>query len=162
MAMAPVEGKEEQVAIALTIDVLALRPESAQSPYPSPNQLPTGYIQRLKSRDLTTYQVIAERNLLQAARGGVDRADYTYLTAMNLIDGEPEIWLTVRTDESVVKVKRGDSVRIGSFRAQVTDIFEQDVLFDRDGMSWLVGLGDCLNQAFALPPESVLPIKELP
>jgi hypothetical protein len=153
MSIIPVEGKEGQITFSLTIDVLALRPPNPQAAYPSPNQLPTGYFSRLKSKDLTTYQVIADRNLMQAAKGGVDRADYTYLTAINLIDGQPEIWLTIRTDDSIIKVKQGDSVRIGSFRAVVVQIFEQDVVFEREGTRWLVTLGDCLNQAFSLPPE---------
>jgi hypothetical protein len=153
MSVIPVEGSEERITCSLTIDVLALRPPNPQAAYPSKNQLPTGYIPRLKSNDLTIYRVIADRNLLQAAKGGVDRADYTYLTAINAVDDQPEIWLTVRTDDSIVKAKQGDLIRIGSFRAEIVEISEQDVVFEREGMRWLVTLGDCLNQAFALPPE---------
>jgi hypothetical protein len=153
MSVVPVDGSEGRITCSLTIDVLALRPPNSQAAYPSKDQLPTGYIARLKSNNLTTYQVIADRNLLQAAKGGVDRADYTYLTAINSIDGQPEIWLTVRTEDSIIKAKQGDSVRIGSFRAEVVEIFEQDAVFESQGMRWLVTLGDCLNQAFSLPPE---------
>lgn len=153
MSLAPVEGNEERMTCFLTIDVLALRPPNLQAVYPSKDQLPTGYIPRLKSNNLTTYQVIADRNLLQTAKGGIDRADYTYLTAINAIDGQPEIWLTIRTEDSIVKAKQGDSIRIGSFRAEVVEIFEQDVVLESEGRRWLVTLGDCLNQAFSLPPE---------
>jgi hypothetical protein len=153
MSVVPVDGNEGRITCSLTIDVLALRPPNLQAAYPSKDQLPTGYISRLKSNNLTTYQVIADRNLLQAAKGGVDRADYTYLTAINSVDNQPEIWLTVRTEDSIVKAKQGDSVHIGSFRAEVVEIFAQDVLFESKGMRWLVTLGDCLNQAFSLPPE---------
>jgi hypothetical protein len=157
MTIAPVEGKEGQVAVSLIIDALALRPPSAQSPYPSQNQFPTGYVPRLRSNDLMAYRIIADRNLLQVSRGGIDRVDYTYLTAINMIDDESEIWLTVRTDDSIIKAKQGELIHIGSFRAVIIDINEHDVVFDRDGMYWLVTLGDCLNQAFALPPEVIFP-----
>jgi hypothetical protein len=153
ISVIPVDGNEGRITCSLTIDVLALRPSNPQAVYPSRDQLPTGYIPRLKSNDLTTYRVIADRNLLQAAKGGIDRADYTYLTAINSIDDQPEIWLTVRTEDSIIKAKQGDLIRIGSFRAEVAEIFEQDIVFENEGMRWLVTLGDCLNQAFSLPPE---------
>lgn len=153
MSVVPVEGKEEQITFSMTVDALSIPYRYQNDPYPLLSDLPTGYWPRLASRDLNTYQVIADRNLLQAAKGGVDKADYTYLTAINYIGKKPEIWLSVRTDESIVKAGRGDSVRIGSFRARIVEILEEDVVFERDGMRWLVSLGDCLNQAFALPPE---------
>lgn len=155
MTIVPVEGREDFVSISLTVDAIAIRPATPQSPYPSPSQLPTGHFRRLRSADPADYRVIADRNLLQAARGGVDRADYAYLTAINRIDDRTELWFSVRTDNSVVKAALGDSIRIGSFRGTVAEILDQDVVFERDGMRWLVALGDCLNQAFALPPESV-------
>lgn len=156
MSLAPVDGKEGQVRFAMTVNALGLRPRQAQDPYPMLNQLPRYYpsIRRLHFDKLDAYHLIADRNLMQAAKGGVDRADYTYLTAINVIDEVPEIWLTVRTDDSVTKARKGDSVRIGSFRAQVVEIIgQEDVVFERNGMRWLVALGDCLNEAYALPPE---------
>ena len=156
MTIAPVEGKEDVITVTLTVDALALRPPFQQAPYPLQNQLPTGYIPRLRSNDLTAYHVIADRNLLQAAKGGVDKADYAYLTAINQVDDQTEIWLTVRTDNGIIKAKKGEAIRVGSFRGTVEDIFEQDVVFNRDGMRWLMTLGDCLNRAFALAPEAVL------
>lgn len=154
ISIAPVEGKEEQITVSLTIDALAIPPAFPQNPYPLANKLPTGHFKRLAANDLTPYRVIAERNLLQAARGGVDRADHAYLTAINIVNDEPELWISVRTDGSLVKAKQGESVRIGSFRADVIEIFEQDVVFQRDSMRWLVTLGDCLNEAFPLPLET--------
>jgi hypothetical protein len=154
MTITPVEGKAGTMTISLTIDALALQPRSPNDPYPLLNQIPTGwYVPRLMSNDLNTYGIIAERNLLQTAKGGVDKADYTFLTAINQIDGQPEIWLTIRTDNSIVKAKQGEPIHIGSFSGTVMEILEQDAVLERSGTRWLITLGDCLNQAFALPPE---------
>lgn len=152
LSITPVEGKED-ITLAMTVDALTLRPSSPQATAPSQNALPTGYIPRLKSNDLTAYQVIAERNLLQAARGGIDKADYAYLTSIIVTGEEPEIWISVRTDDSITKAKKGDSVRIGSFIATVVSIADKDVVFEKGSMRWLVTIGECLNEAFAIPPE---------
>lgn len=155
LSIAPVEGHEDQVAVAFSIEALGIPAISPQHPYPLQRDLPTGFVQpRLRSGDFETYRVIAGRNLLQAAKGGVDRADYAFLTALNRINGEPEIWISVRTDDSVVRAKRGETVRVGSFIAEVVDILDQDVVFQRGDMRWLVTLGDSLSEAFALPPEA--------
>ena len=154
MTITPQENSEK-VSIALTIDGLSIPPPFSTSPVPLTNQLPYGfYHPRLASNQLETYQVIAERNLLQAVRGGVDKADYTFLTGINQIDGENEAWFSVRTDGSVLKAKLGERISIGSVRATIKEILGEDLVFDRDGSLWLLTLGECLNQAFALPKEA--------
>jgi len=151
MSITPQE-KSEKVAVSLTIDGLAI-----PTPFQN-NQLPYGfYHQRLASNRLETYHVIAERNLLQAARGGVDKADFTFLTGINRTDDESEAWFTIRTDGSVLKVKTGEQIAVGSVRATIKEILDEDVVFERDGMLWLLTLGECLNQAFALPKEVPMP-----
>ncbi len=156
MTVTPQE-KSEKVVVSLTIDGLSIPPRALSDPYPLTNQLPTGqYYRRLASDKLETYHVIAQRNLLQAARGGVDKADYTYLTGINWIDGEPEAWFSIRTDGSVLKPKLGEQISIGSVRATVREITDEDVVIDRDGSLWLLTLGDCLNRAFALPKEAAI------
>ncbi len=158
MTLVPVDGKEGQVNFNMTIDAIRLQQPFEAAPYPLQDQLPRfyPYVVRLQSNNPEAYRLISERNLMQAAKGGVDRADYAYLTAINLVDGVPEVWLTLRTDDSITRAKKGDTVRIGSFRATVVDIIgQEDMLFERDGMRWLVTLGDCLNQAYAVAPEAV-------
>lgn len=157
LSITPVEGKEGRIAFSMTVDALSIKPRYPNDPYPLSNQLPqlpSGRLPRLASNDLTSYRAIADRNLLQAAKGGVDRADYAYVTAINEVEDQTEVWITVRTDNSIVKVIKGDPIRIGSFRAKLVDILEEDLVFERDGRRWLLTLGDCLNQAFALPPEA--------
>lgn len=154
MSITPVEGAEDRVSLSMTVDTVSVRQLYPQAQYPLVNQLPVGHLRRQAANELQAYQVIAQRNLLQAAKGGVDRADYTYLTAINLVDNRMEIWLTIRTDNRIVKAGKGDTVQIGSFFGEIIDITDQqDVVFERNGMRWLVSLGDCLNQAFALPRE---------
>ncbi|MDR3232875.1 MAG: hypothetical protein LBT46_04290 [Planctomycetaceae bacterium] len=152
ITVTPAEGQSGMNSIALTIDALALYPRQISDPYPLVNQLPTGwFVPRLSSNDLNTYSVIAQRNVLQAAKGGVDRADYAFLTAINQVDGVKEVWFSVRTDDSLVKVRQGDSVHIGSFNGTVAEVFDQDVILQNAAGRWLLTAGECLNQAFAVP-----------
>ena len=152
MTLAPVDGKPEQLTISMTINALALN----TYPYSPPlgNQMPTGYISRSAFNDWAMYQVIAERNLLQTARGGIDRADFTFLTAILKIDHQTEVWFSVRTDDSLIKAKLGDPVRSGSFSGRLVEILDQDIVLERNGERWLLTTGESLNQAFALPPET--------
>ena len=152
MSVTPQE-KSEKVAVSLTIDGLSIKPPFPANPYPQLNQLPLGHFRRLVYDQLAPYHVIAERNLLQSVRGGVDKADYTYLTGINRIDGEYEAWFTIRTDGSVLKPKLGERVSVGSVWATIKEILDEDIVFERDGSLWLLTLGECLNQAFALPKE---------
>jgi hypothetical protein len=157
MSLAPADGKEEQVVLSMTVDCLSIPPRFPQDPYPLLNQLPqTGGVRPalLSGKDLSAYRIIAERNLLQAARGGVDKADYTYLTAVNRVENKPEVWFTVRTDNTVIKAVKGESVNAGSFRGTLLDVIDNDAIIERSGIRWILTLGDCLNQAFALPLET--------
>ena len=148
------QEKTGLIGVALTIDALAIPPRNRQDPYPPLSQMPTGYWQRLGSNDFEVYRVVSQRNLLQAARGGIDKADYTYLTTISQVGDEKEVWFTVRTEDNRVEHRRqGDAIHFGSFRAKILEVTDEDVLVDRDGTLWLLTVGDCLNQAFALPPE---------
>jgi hypothetical protein len=136
----------------MTINVLALN----TYPYPPPlgNQLPTGIVPRSAFNDLAMYQVIAERNLLQTARGGIDQADFTFLTAIFEINNQKKVWFSVRTDDSRIEAKLGDLIRSGSFSGRLVEILDYDIVLDRNGERWLLTAGESLNQAFALPPET--------
>ena len=169
MTLIPVEGNAEQVRLSMTVNALVLDLRLFQAmdqalglqvqSFPLPNQLPTGWhIPRLASNDLATYRVIANRNLLQTARGGIDRADFTFLTAILEIGGQTEVWFTLRTDDSRITARLGDLVQSGSFSGRLVEILDQDIVLERDGERgrerWLLTTGESLNQAFALPPET--------
>jgi hypothetical protein len=156
MTLTPLENDAERLTFSLMVDALALQPRLANDPYPMVNQLPTGwYVPRLTSNSLTSYQVIADRNLLQTAKGGVDPADHAFLTAINQVGGQTEVWFSVRTNDSIIKAELRSSLHVGSFSGTVVEILDQDIVLDRSGTRWLLSLGECLNQAFALPPETV-------
>ena len=152
MTLVPTEGNRERLTFAMTVNVLAL--DARYNPYPVTNRLPTGYISRLWFQDPALYNVIAERNIMQTAKGGVDRADYTFFTSIFTSDGEAEVWFSVWTDDSTIKTKLGDSIHSGSFSGRVVEILNQDIVLDRNGTRWLLTLGESLNEAFALPPET--------
>jgi len=156
MTLTPIEGNAERLSFSLTISALYLTPRQVNDPYPTMNQLPVGAIQRLASNDLNLYQVIANRNLLQTAKGGIDRADYAVLTAILTNDDQKEVWFSIRTDDSIIKAQLGDSIHIGSFSGKVVEILDQDIVLDRNGERWLLTTGESLNEAFALPPETSL------
>jgi hypothetical protein len=166
MTLRPTDGNTEQLDFYITINALMLdlrlfhatvNALSLTVPYyPSMNQLPSGWhLPRLASNDLASYQVISDRNLLQTARGGIDRADYTFLTGILVLNNQTEVWFSVRTDNSRITAKLGDMVQSGSFSGRLVEILEQDIVLEReDGSRWLLTGGESLNQAFALPPET--------
>ena len=157
LTLTPIEGDEDRITFSMTINALAM--DARFSTYPVTNQLPGGWVYpRAASNNLATYQVIEERNLLQAAKGGLDRADFTFLTGLTRTYSQNEHWVqvdfTVRTDDSRMAAKLGDTIRSGSFAGKIVEIHEQDIVLDREGSRWLLTLGESLNQAFALPPET--------
>lgn len=156
LKLVPDEKNKDKMTFTMTISALALRPRDLNDPYPAMNQIPGGwYVPRLASSDLATYQVIPERNLLQTAKGGIDKADYTILTAILQIDGQEEVWFSVQTDDDPpIKLKHGDQIVSGSFSGTIVEIHEQDIVLDRNGTRWLLTTGETLTEAFALPPES--------
>jgi len=178
MTLAPIEGNMEQLRLSITVNALALdlrlfdamvNALGLQVPfYPLWNQLPTGgTVSRLAfmpqsathenfiEQQLALYQVISNRNLLQTARGGIDRADFTFLTGILERNGQMEVWFTVRTDDSRITARLGDLVQSGSFSGRLVEILDQDdIVLERGGERWLLTAGESLNQAFALPPET--------
>ena len=181
MTLAPTDGNAEQLSVSLTVNALALdlglfhtmdNALGLQVPFfPLPNQLPTGWtVSRLAfmpqsathenftAEQFALYRIIANRNLLQTARGGIDRADFTFLTGIVELDGQTEAWFSVRTDDSRITARLGDPVQSGSFSGRLVEILDRDIVLERDGERgkerWLLTTGESLNQAFALPPET--------
>jgi hypothetical protein len=159
ISLTPVDGNPEKKTFNIVVNALALRPQDPYdySSYPLANQLPTWegwYLQRTASNDLTTYQVIENRDLLQTAKGGTDQADYTFLTAIIQRDNQMEVWFSVRTDDTLIEAKLGDTIHSGSFTGKIVEILDQDIVLDRNGSRWLLTNGESLQEAFALPPET--------
>ena len=177
MILTPIDGNAEQLRFSMTVNALGLdlnlfqgmvEALGLQDQFFLPwNQLPTGWTvprlaympqtathENFTEQQFALYQVIANRNLLQTARGGIDRADFTFLTAILERDGQTEVWFTVRTDDSRITARLGDSVQSGSFSGRLVEILDQDIVLERGNERWLLTAGESLNQAFALPPET--------
>ncbi len=156
LQITPIE-KSENMKIDAVFEGAALYPPSDPNAYyPLRDKLPEGYFKRLASGPFATYASVANRSLTQYARPGLDKADYTYLTAVNYVNGVPEIWLTDRTAASgePIVVHLNDKIRIGSFVGTLVEAEDENVIFDLNGRHWLLTNGECLNRAFALPPEA--------
>ena len=153
MTLTPMDEEAKQVTFSMTVNVLALR----YYPYAASEQVPQGNIQRLAlpRSDWVSYKTaIADHNFLRATKGGVDRADYTVLTGLPVIDGQTVVWFKVQIDDTDMKATLGDTIQVGSFSGRVVEILDQDIVIDRGGSRWLLEIGEHLKDAFALPPES--------
>ena len=144
-------GRRDLLDLSISIETLALAGADRK------DRLSTEKSARLACASLEDYQVIADRNVF-GTTGPADPTDYTFLTGIRYLNGEPEeAWFTLRTaedpDRAVLKLHTGASLQIGQFQGKVVRIDEDDVVLEADGERWLVGLGECLAQAYALPPE---------
>ena len=152
--LTPIENSDMMI-LDMTLEGLALSSISWDDAYPLMDRLPEGYHKRLASGPFSTYQGFTDRNLLQYTRSGIDRADYTKITFINIENGVPSLWLTDQTSGSTepIVVKQGGLVKVGSFVATFVEADGDYAVFDRDGQYWLLEIGERLSSAYALPPE---------
>lgn len=109
-------------------------------------------IDRLASASLDAYSPFAQRNFF-AVGGGLDPTDQTYLSAVNYVNGKPEAWFTLRDTDELLKLRQGDPLSIGQFTGTIAEIDDADVILESEGQRWLLTIGECLTEAYALPPE---------
>jgi hypothetical protein len=107
---------------------------------------------RLASYELVAYDPIIQRDLFGIG-GPPDPTDHAFLTSINIVDGVPTVWITLRASDEVLKLAQGDPFTIGSVVGTVLEVRAPDVVIESDGERWLLSLGDKLTEAFALPPE---------
>jgi Tfp pilus assembly protein PilO len=143
-------GRNDMLDLSFTIEALALAGADRK------DRLTSEKSTRLACASLEDYEVIAQRNLFGTS-GPVDPTDHTFLTGINYVNGEPEAWFTLRMaddpDQALLKLHMGSSLQIGQFSGTVVRIGEDDVVLEADGERWLLGIGESLAQAYALPPE---------
>jgi hypothetical protein len=139
-------ARGSKLDLSLSIEALVL-------PMKEPKQvLSQSVSNRLAFATLADYGVIPRRNLFGSS-GASDPTDHTYLTSIQSINGQPEVWFTLRTEDKVVKLKPGESLQVGQFSGKLLEVDDEDVVLESEGQRWLLSLGDSLAQAFALPPE---------
>ena len=107
---------------------------------------------RLAFDDLQAYQTIVTRNLFGMG-GSPDPTDSAYLTSINEIDGQPEVWFTLRGTGELVKLRTGERLEIGPLTLEIAEVLGTDVILRVEGERWLLTLGDRITDAHALPPE---------
>lgn len=146
--------KGETVELLVMLDAIAIPRAMPTNPYPLLNQLPSGFVTpRLASVALDAYKPVIERSLLREVKGGIDAADYAYLTGVNNDTRTSEIWMTLRLDDSIERFRIGDTIDYGSFSGTLVSIGTRDAVLLRGGMHWLITAGERLTDAFPLPPE---------
>lgn len=138
----------EYLDLGISIDALILPGADRE------DQLSAERSNRLASEGLADYQLIAQRNLFgDGGASAFDDADFTFLTAILDVDGQPEAWFTVRTTGAVLKLHVGQLFEVGDFLGTVASIEDLDLIVESDQERWLLSLGENLSQATALPPE---------
>ncbi|HUT95793.1 MAG TPA: hypothetical protein VMY37_40450 [Thermoguttaceae bacterium] len=165
-------GNSEQLDLAISIETLVLpgagpeldkdlgEEERQETIIADFQQRASHVSQRLASLTLAKYtpptmddyQPIARRNLFGVG-SDPDPTDYAYLTFISSVNGEPEVWFTLRATDETLKLREGDSLRIGNFTGTIAEIEGSDVILESEGERWLLTLGEKLTDAFALPPE---------
>ncbi|MCS7238034.1 MAG: hypothetical protein NZ899_07170 [Thermoguttaceae bacterium] len=97
-------------------------------------------------------QVVVGRNIFRLDPAP-DPLDYTFLTSIVESNGQREVSFEVRLTDTRLRLKKGEILELGQFRAIVWEIFDSDVLLQADDGLWLVSLGESISQAAAIPPQ---------
>jgi hypothetical protein len=139
-------AEAKQFSISLAIEALSL-------PYLTrTDQLGSARGDRLGAAKLADYQVIARRNVFGSG-ADPDVLAYTRLTGVTYSHGRPQAWFTVDTRGETFQKGVGEVLEIGGLRSTIIDIQDADVVLDIDGQHRLVGIGEPLSEAAALPPK---------
>lgn len=139
-------GKSGLLDVIITVEALIL-PGTDRT-----DKLSTLSSHRLHHDSLADYGIIAQRNIFGVG-GESDPAHQAFLTAVTQDEGEPEIWITIRGKDKLLKLQIGSEFEIGRFNGTIIDILDGDVIFESGDERWLLSVGEPLSDAIALPPE---------
>jgi hypothetical protein len=139
-------GKGGGLDVTMTIEALVLPGTDRK------NELSTLTSHRLGYHSVEDYGIIAQRNIFGVG-GETDESHQAFLTAVTRDGEEPEIWITLRGQDKLLKLHQGSQFEIGHFAGTVVDIFEDDVIFESFGERWLLSIGEPLADSLAVPPE---------
>jgi len=145
LTISPLQGSD-YLDLQMSIEALLL-PKVERK-----DRLNTQKSDRLASASLDDYQTITQRNLFGVSPAAEATA-YTYLTSVTSVNGQPEAWFTVRTTDTVYKLRKGEVLEVGQFKGTIVDIADADVVIESEGERWLMTIGESLTKATALPPE---------
>ena len=139
-------GKGGGVDISLAVEALALPGAESKSQL---SQVPST---KLAHASVTDYAIIAQRNMFGAG-GESDISRQAFLTAIAQDGSEREVWFTLRSQDKLLKLRKGSQFEIGHFTGSVIDILDDDVILESVGERWLLSIGESLAEATALPLE---------
>lgn len=152
--------RSEQLDVSMSIEALALIGSSAKDAdntqeglYEEFRRRTWRVSERLAADQMETYKTSIVRRNVFGMGGTPDPIDSAYLTSINQIDGQPEVWFTLRATNELVKLRIGQSFQMGSLSLEIAEVLGPDVVLHVEGERWLLSLGDRLTDAFALPPE---------
>ncbi len=155
IAMTPLQ-RADQMDISLSLEALAVagrtESEDAETVFEEFRRRTWRTSDRLAYNHFDAYQTIVGRNLFGMGGGALDASDFTVLTSINEVNGEPEVWFTVQSTDQVIRRRVGESFQVGSLALEVVEAFGPDVVVEVDGERWLLTLGENITDAFALPP----------
>lgn len=138
--------KSDWLDLMITIETVVLPGANRQE------WLAPGWSDRLASLSQADYESVVRRNIFGVG-GNPDPTDYAFLTTVVHVDGQPEAWFTLRANDEILKLRKGQSLEVGQFSGTLTQIENSDVVLESDGERWLLAIGENLAQAYALPPE---------
>jgi hypothetical protein len=154
-------SKENQLDLSIAIEALVVRraggagSSEQETVFNEFRRRALRISDRLASDRLEDYEPIVRRNLFSVGGTGVvDPTDYTYLTSISIVNGEPQVWFTARATDEVMKLRQGDVFEVGTLVCSIAEVYGSDVIItSEDGERWLLTLGDRITDAHALPPE---------
>ncbi len=126
ISMTPI-SRTNDLDLGITIEALVM-PRATRR-----DRLSTQRVYRLASAALDDYQPIPQRNLFAVGGGGsADPTNHTYLTSITYVGDRPEAWFTLRTGNTVLKLRDGDQlVQAGDKILKLRDVDDlQRLRFD--------------------------------
>jgi hypothetical protein len=135
------------------------------------DSLPEGETERLKLASLDDYKKrIGERNIFaiytpprppgrppvaRVAPPAFDHAKHARVTAILESDARPQVWISVHTTGEVLRLFKGDTLKVGELEAEIKSISTEPrsvVLQTADGKELRVSLGHYLLEEGAAEP----------
>jgi hypothetical protein len=152
--------RSEQLDLSLSIEALALiggsnamAGSSQESIFEEFRRRTWRASERLAVPDVDTYWTSIVRRNVFGMGGTPDPTDSAFLTSINQIDGQPEVWFTLRATNELIKLRTGERLQVGPLSLEIAEVLGPDVILRVDDERWLLTLGDRLTDAYALPPE---------
>ena len=107
-------------------------------------------IPRLSSTVKVTVEVVAKAEKVvekPKVEAKFDDARFTYPIAVTKINGEPQVWLQIRTSGEVLRLKNGDEVSIGSVQGVISHIGQRTAEIETEDKTLKVSFGKPLVES---------------